>query len=213
MKTIYLVRHGETDGNTGKIYQGVDTPLTKRGREQAELVAERCARLSVQAMVASTAMRAQQTAEIIRQKTGMSFKSSPLYTERRRPTSLMGRPTTETAARNVEDAWRRGTLGQGPRVEDGEHFDDLKERVSRALAHLEDHPADDILVITHGFFLRTLIARIILGKAFTGEEFKRVIVSFVSNNTGLTVLDFGENEDSGDVRWFVRTWNDHAHLG
>ncbi len=84
MKTIYFVRHGETEGNTGKIYQGIDTPLMEAGLEQARLVADRCAHLKVTAMVTSDALRAQQTAQIISAKTGMDFETSPLFAERRR---------------------------------------------------------------------------------------------------------------------------------
>lgn len=37
MITLYLVRHGETDGNVKRWYQGAtDIPLNARGREQAE---------------------------------------------------------------------------------------------------------------------------------------------------------------------------------
>lgn len=38
---LYLVRHGETDGNLARRMQGsVDTPLNSRGKEQAAVTAE-----------------------------------------------------------------------------------------------------------------------------------------------------------------------------
>lgn len=213
MKTVYLVRHGETEGNTGKIYQGEDTPLTEHGREQARLVGERCSKLTVDALVTSHTLRAQQTAKIIGEKLDMAFETSPLFAERRRPASLMGRSTSDVYARRMEDAWRKGSLGDGPRVEDGEHFDDIKSRILKALAFLQNHPADNILVVTHGFFLRALVAGVVFADALTSSEFKRVMFSFATNNTGISVFQLAEQEDSGTTRWFIRILNDHTHLG
>ena len=47
---IFLVRHGESEGNLGGTLQGcrLDTPLTRRGRRQAEALAVRLAEAEIE---------------------------------------------------------------------------------------------------------------------------------------------------------------------
>ena len=48
MTTVYLARHGESDWNVERRWQGhADRPLTERGREQARALAERLAEVDV----------------------------------------------------------------------------------------------------------------------------------------------------------------------
>lgn len=68
MTTIYLVRHGEVAGNTGehRTFAGArDLPLTSRGQQQKEAVADALADKKIDAVYASTLQRAFQTGEAI----------------------------------------------------------------------------------------------------------------------------------------------------
>ena len=62
MKTVYLVRHGESTENdwSSPIYQGKKALLTKLGESQARLFAERAARLPIDVIVTSPYRRAVQ---------------------------------------------------------------------------------------------------------------------------------------------------------
>lgn len=213
MKTVYFIRHGETEGNIGKVFQASNTPLTERGLEQAAVVAERCAKLPVEAMITSSMKRAQQTAEIISKKIGRTFEASQLFSEAKRPTALMGRSTTEPEAQDMERAWMRGYLGEGPKVEDGEHFTELIQRAGKALDYLENHKAEHILVVTHGLFLKALYARLVFDEHMTSDEFKRIVFSLRPDNTGITVFTQDTSPENHNIRWVMRIWNDHAHLG
>jgi len=63
--TLFLIRHGQTVGNTQKIYQGqMDTPLTPAGREQARLVGTRINQIKPDVVYSSDLGRSVETAEI-----------------------------------------------------------------------------------------------------------------------------------------------------
>lgn len=68
MTTIYLVRHGEVDGNTGehRTFAGArDLALNERGLQQKEAVAQALAGKTIDAVYASTLQRAFVTGEAI----------------------------------------------------------------------------------------------------------------------------------------------------
>jgi len=64
---LYLVRHGQTDLNKVRRFQGrIDVPLNETGREQAQKLSLRLSSEPLDKIFASPLSRAQQTAEIIR---------------------------------------------------------------------------------------------------------------------------------------------------
>jgi broad specificity phosphatase PhoE len=78
MGTIYLVRHGEVDGNMGerRTYVGWnDKPLNAQGELQAAAVAQRLKREPVRAVYSSDLPRAQGTAERIAAEHGLNVQS------------------------------------------------------------------------------------------------------------------------------------------
>lgn len=44
MKRVYLVRHGQSKGNISPEFQGLDSPLTEEGNDQARTLAQRATR-------------------------------------------------------------------------------------------------------------------------------------------------------------------------
>ena len=88
--TIFLVRHGETEWNRTRRYQGwSDSPLTLRGIAQAEAIGRRLAALPEAAnapIVASPIGRARRTAEIIAEC--LDRTDPPLLDDRLREISL-----------------------------------------------------------------------------------------------------------------------------
>ncbi|HEY9747400.1 MAG TPA: histidine phosphatase family protein [Allocoleopsis sp.] len=65
---LLLVRHGETEWNRQKRFQGqIDVPLNDNGREQARQAAEFLRDISIDAAVSSSMQRPKETAEIILQ--------------------------------------------------------------------------------------------------------------------------------------------------
>src|ERR1035437_7764630 len=70
---VRIARHGESEGNFAGSLQGsrVDTPLSTRGRGQAECLAARLAGEAIDAVAASTMIRARETAAIVAAPLGL----------------------------------------------------------------------------------------------------------------------------------------------
>ncbi|MCG8692525.1 MAG: histidine phosphatase family protein [Minwuiales bacterium] len=211
-KTVYFVRHGQSLDNVSAVFQSPDSPLNESGRRQAEKIADRVSRLSFEALIASPFRRAKETAEVIRSATGNTVEFSDLFVERVKPTSINGKPYTDKVAHGTWRAWERSLHTPGMRVEDGENFDDLLARADKALALLKDRPEKTLAVVTHVYFLRAIVARVLLGDLLSGEAFRRFQRRADMENTGLSVLRYyaGFGEGPG---WHLWIYNDHAHLG
>ena len=181
------------------------------GRAQAARIAARVAKLAFQALLASPYRRAQETAAVIGNITGKVLEFVELFTERVKPTSINGKPFTDVTAAQVWRAWTQSLSTPGMRVEDGENYDDLLTRADAALALLHDRAESSIVVVTHGYFLRTIVARVILGNALSGEPFQHFHRVAAIENTGLTVLRYQGGFEEGPC-WRLWIYNDHAHL-
>jgi broad specificity phosphatase PhoE len=211
MKKIYFVRHGESEGNAGPIRQTALTPLTERGKSQATYVAAQCAKLPVEVIISSTMTRAKQTAEIILKKVARPIEYSDLFIERRRPSEVLGKRQDDPNALLAEKEIKLHFHEPGWRFSDEENFDDLKQRAGKALKYLAERSEENILVVTHGFFMRIVIAYILFGENLTGDECVKCIRKFHMENTGITVLGYDHKDEKSP--WWLWIWNDHAHLG
>ena len=163
VKHIYFVRHGESDANADGIQRGGKEQLTEKGLQQAALVAERIAEISVDALISSSLPRAITTAEVIGKKIGMEPELSSLFVERGRPSILTGQSYDNPAMREMSKEIFEGYVTPGFRHSDEENFDDLRVRVRAALEFLEEHPSDRICVVSHFVFLRILAAAVWAG--------------------------------------------------
>ena len=76
--TFYFVRHGESEGNAARIFTGQrDSPLTSRGRLQAEAVARELAPVKFDRIVSSDLSRTRDTAEVIAKRQGIPVEIIP----------------------------------------------------------------------------------------------------------------------------------------
>ena len=72
---IYVIRHGQTDYNVKRIFQGqTDIPLNETGKQQAQEMAEKFKNLKINNILASPLSRAYQTANYISKVTGISVE-------------------------------------------------------------------------------------------------------------------------------------------
>lgn len=210
-KTVYFVRHGQSEDNAAPVFQGYDSPLSEKGKKQAEQIAERAAHLTFDVLLASPQTRAYQTAEAISAVTKKEIETSELFIERFKPTSLNGKPWTDKEASKKWDAWEASMTTPGLKVEDGENFEEIVGRADKALDYLLNRPEERLLVVSHGYFIRTMVARVLLGENLTGEIAKRFYERTSVENTAITVLNY-RDAYSEDFCWRLWSLNDHAHF-
>lgn len=162
-KTLLLVRHGETEWNRVRRYQGWrDSPLTLQGIAQAEAIGRLLRRLPQAAsagIVASPIGRARRTAEIIAEclSEDDGRPRAIRFDDRLREISLgawdgldkrqIKRSTPELFA-GEESRWEWYF-----RTPDGETYDAFAARIAAWLADLGDAP---VIAVSHGVVTRVL---------------------------------------------------------
>jgi broad specificity phosphatase PhoE len=155
--TILLARHGESDWNRSKRWQGfADRPLTDLGRQQAAELARRLEDTELEAVYSSDLQRARETAEIVAQSKGLTVKTAPELREVD-VGSWSGLTRAEAEAR-YPDLYARWLQG-GEGWEDGETYDQLGERVTSAIRRIaQNHEDERVLVVAHGGTIRAIHA-------------------------------------------------------
>jgi probable phosphoglycerate mutase len=217
MKTVYLVRHGESEVNVSTHFLSEESPLTAQGREQAGRIAARASSLKLDAVVSSTMGRAIETAAIIARETGHTVEESDLFVERRIPDAFYGLEKKAQDTMILHQEWLKGFFTLKDNASGGDDFTSLFSRAREALAFLQKRGEERLMVVTHGFFIRMLIAEVIFGDALTPEMFRSLARATSTEHTGITLLRYGKPSfyqvDPEEARWEMRIYNDHAHLG
>ena len=156
---ILLVRHGETEWNLQRRYQGrSDSALTTTGIAQAHAIGRLVDTLpeaKAARIIASPLGRAQRTAEIIREHFAVAPKLQ--FDDRLRDLSLGswdGLTYTEIAARCPGVFDGQGRYDWYFRSPDGERYDAFAARLSEWLR--EQEAACALVVVTHGVVTRLL---------------------------------------------------------
>jgi probable phosphoglycerate mutase len=150
---LLLVRHGETDWNRDRRFQGhADPPLNDAGREQARALADELAGERIDFVYTSDLVRARETAEIVASRLGAEIVA------RRELREIdvgewEGLTWPEIEERHPEGARSWHEHGHG--WKSGETYDQLGERNIAALQRIAaDHPAQRVLVVGHGGTVR-----------------------------------------------------------
>jgi broad specificity phosphatase PhoE len=157
MTTVYLARHGESDWNVERRWQGhTDRPLTDRGREQAGRLAERLADIELDAIYASDLRRAWETAEAVARPRGLEVVRVPELREVH--VGSWSGLTRDECAERFPDAFARWQAG-GSGWDHGESYEAMGERTVAAILRLAaEHPDGAILVVSHGGPIRAVHA-------------------------------------------------------
>jgi broad specificity phosphatase PhoE/ribonuclease HI len=158
--TTHLARHGATQYSLERRFSGgdgVDPPLAPLGIAQAEaLAAEVVRRGTAQRIVASPLLRAQQTAQIVSDATGLRIETVEGFRECDFG-DWDGLTLSEVRARWPEHLaeWLASMSTAPP---GGESFENLRSRVLIARQQVvEAYPGEDVLVVAHVSPIKVLV--------------------------------------------------------
>jgi phosphoserine phosphatase len=155
--TILIARHGQSDWNQEKRWQGhADRPLTERGREQAQALADRVAHIELDAVYSSDLQRARDTAAVVAESQGLELRQLPELREVD-VGSWSGLTRAEAEDRFPEGftRWRDGYPGW----KDGETYEAMTDRALRAVDEIAaEHEGGRVLVVSHGGPIRAIHA-------------------------------------------------------
>ena len=155
MTTLLLARHGETDWNRARRWQGhADRPLTDLGRAQAAALGDRLADIALDAVYSSDLRRARETAEAVALPHGLDVIELPELREV--DVGSWEGLTRDEAESRFPDGFRRWLAG-GTGWEDGETYAEMSRRVLAVVERIaSDHEGGRILIVSHGGPIRAI---------------------------------------------------------
>ena len=200
-KSIYLVRHGQTDYNLRGIVQGsgVDASLNHTGQTQARHFYEHYRDVGFDVVITSALKRTWETVQ--------GFIDDGIPWERNADINEIcwgsheGKPgTPESIAeyKRVKDEWGAGQLDG--RIGGGESAQELKERLERFITHLAGRSEETILVCSHGRAMCALVT-LMMGRPVS------MMNDLVHHNVGLWIA---EAQPDGLYRFTLQ--NDRRHI-
>jgi len=198
-KTLYIVRHGQTDLNRQGIVQGrgMNTDLNDEGRKQAGLFFNAYKDVAFDKIYISELKRTQQS---IQQFIDLGIPYEKLEGLDELAWGIYeGQPNTpETAAgflKLVRD-WVEGNLDS--KIEGGESPNEVKVRQQKALDVIISRPDEEtVLICMHGRAMRLLLC-LLTGKPLTEmESFPHqnlVLYKVTYDGAGFEIVDFNNAE-------------------
>jgi broad specificity phosphatase PhoE len=205
---VYIARHGLTIANEAGNVQGFDDSLSEQGHRQAARLAERTTKIPFEFLLSSDMPRALETASYITAATGKEAVPEALLREVKQDDSFVGLPGSvesfqqflkEEAANLHNPDWRFGTA---------DTFYDSRARALAALKRFEEYGELPLFVVSHGHFIRCLVATVMLGLSLTPDAWAHMSRTIRTHNTGISIL----RRDLETGQWVIHCLNDHAHF-
>lgn len=203
MTTLYIIRHGETALNRlGRFCGSTNQPLNERGLAQAESLREPMSKVDLDRIYSSPLDRAVKTAECIR-----GGRDIEIITEDGLQEIDCGK--WETLRHDeIEARWPGGielweTKPDTLRMEDGETFAEVRDRVGSAIIDIvRRERGHKVAIACHLMTIQMIMLNIM--QAPINDIWKVVPTA---TNTSITTIEI---EDNGDFR--VVRWSDDRHL-
>lgn len=202
MTTIYLIRHGQAEGNLyRRCHSWHNGLLTIRGREQLHALERRFDGVHFDAVYSSDLYRAMSTAGAVYRPRGLTLRVDPALREigagiwEDRPWGQLLHDDRErlSAFLHCDPNWQ---------VEGGETYPQVRARVQRTVERIAAaHPEQTVAVVSHGCAIRAGLS------AWLGLPMDRMGQLPLGDNTSVAKLEV----ENGRVT--VVYYNDNSHLG
>ena len=202
MTTIYLIRHGQAEGNLyRRCHSWHNGLLTLKGREQVKALEKRLEGIHFDAVYSSDLYRAMATAGAVYRPRGLTLRVDPALREigagvwEDVPWGQLLHDHRDSLAAFLacESSWQ---------VEGSETFSGVRQRMDQAIRRIAAaHPGQTVAVTSHGCAIKCGLS-VWLG--LNVDEMGRIPLS---NNTGVAKLEV----ENGQVK--VVYYNDDSHLG
>lgn len=180
--TILLIRHGQTDWNAQKRWQGhTDIPLNETGQAQAQALARRLAHWPIQTVYSSDLQRAAMTAVPL----ATTLNQQPILDTlwRERDVGDFGGLTGQEAREKYPEVWEEEKSGLLT-PPNGEDWRALRRRAVTAFERVASrHEGEMVAVVSHGGTLANVIAHVL---EIPVERYGRFRLS---GNTGLSIVE------------------------
>lgn len=197
VERVLIVRHGETDYNVQRRWQGqLDVDLNTTGKQQAEALAKTLVNTPIDAVYSSDLRRAADTARII----AAPHKLPILHESGLREINVgvfQGLNRREIDERYPYEMYRWNN-DDNYAPQGGESRFQLQERAFAAWESITQRNHRTILLVSHGGTIRLLLRRVIPSAQIDGLRFA---------NTSLTILQY-----AGQSGWSVDRIADATHL-
>ena len=160
-KELFIVRHGETEWNKNRKYQGQkDVKLNETGKKQVRLSAEELAEFDLEAVCSSNLSRARDTAEEIAASHQLQVRQFAGLREIDFG-DWEGKSYEEIIEQQKErfHDWLQNPGRTSP--PGGEDMQEFQQRVCRAFEQILEFSADKIAVAAHGGSIRVYMLKVL----------------------------------------------------
>lgn len=199
-KCFYLVRHGETTGNYSHIHQSLSAQLTEHGKLQAQTAADILSSFSIDTIIASDALRTQETAAPIAAVTNTSIQTNSILRELRRARVVEG--THNIGFRSAISSLLMYVHANNRtwHYEDGESLVEFRDRTKSILELLANTDGKNIVVVSHRGVINAL--RFGVRNSFSGSirRFTLAAVFGHLENGSITKLTY---DPSSKTLWHI----------
>lgn len=204
---LILIRHGETDWNRELRFQGhIDVPLNDMGHEQARRLGLRMARESVQHLVCSDSMRAQQTAAPAAQQLELEIVTTVTLREQNfGVVEGMRADEIQSLHPRAWEDWLQ--FREDHAMPEGESARQFHARIMDALGTIAaEHLGQTVLVVTHGGVL-DMVWRTARGLGLNGPRqseipnagFNRIRLADATAPDRIEIVDWADTRHLADL--------------
>ncbi len=198
-KELIFLRHGETQWNKERRYQGsLNIGLNERGRQQARQAACLLENREINLIISSDLDRARDTARVVGEKTGLKVN---LRQELREMDFGIWEgkdyPTIQEESLQAYQQWLDDPVKNPPPR--GESLDDFRDRVVEICQDILEREEETVLIVCHGGVIMVYLTHI-LGMDL--RDYRRLKVS----NAGISRVLFYDRQP------VLRSFNCTAHL-